>query len=84
MVFVIQFIFNLIFLTSSLNVVVISIPFFSFDVFVLSSVSSTVLTVFVELPSTKPNDETAERPGLLVNFDANRNLKRDFVLTGTV
>lgn len=72
------------FLTSSLKVVVISIPFFSFDVFVLSSVSSTVLTVFVELPSTKPNDETAERPGLLVNFDANRNLKRDFVLTGTV
>lgn len=76
--------FKFFFLTSSLKVVVISIPFFSFDVFVLSSVSSTVLTVFVELPSTKPNDETAERPGLLVNFDANRNLKRDFVLTGTV
>lgn len=42
----------------SLNVVVmISIPFLSV---LLSSVSPTVLTVIVELPSTNPNDETAD------------------------
>lgn len=52
----------------------ISIPFFSL---LLSSVSPTVLTVFVELPSTNPSDETADLPWLL-NFDAIRNLKRDF------
>ena len=54
--------------------VVTSIPFLSL---LLYSVSSTVLTVFVEFPSTKPKEETADFPWL-VNFDAIRNLKRDF------
>lgn len=69
-------------LTSSplLNVVT-SIPFLSL---LLYSVSSTVLTVLVELPSTRPNDETADFPWLdVVNFDARRNRKRDFVFGGT-
>ena len=53
-------------LTSSpLNVV--SRPFRSAALAVLSSVSSTVLTVLVELPSTRPSDETADLVGL-VNF----------------
>lgn len=69
-------------LTSSplLNVVT-SIPFLSL---LLYSVSSTVLTVLVELPSTRPSDDTAAFPWLdAVNFDARRNRKRDFVFGGT-
>lgn len=69
-------------LTSSplLNVVT-SIPFLSL---LLYSVSSTVLTVLVELPSTRPSDDTADFPCLdVVNFDASRNRKRDFEFGGT-
>lgn len=70
-------------LTSSplLNVVVTSIPFLSL---LLYSVSSTVLTVLVEFPSTRPSDDTADFPWLgVVNFDAIRKRKRDFVFGGT-
>lgn len=45
-------------LFTSLNVVT-SVPLFFSPLLVLSSPSSNVLTVLVEFPSTKPNDETA-------------------------
>jgi hypothetical protein len=66
-------------ITSLLNAVT-STPFLS--AFELSSKSSTVFTVFVEWPSTKPNDDTAERP-CVENLDAIRRRRGFFVLTGT-
>lgn len=57
--------------TSELLNDVTSMPFFSL---LLNSVSSTVFTVFVELPSTRPN---VDRP-CVVNL-ANRNGIRDDV-----
>lgn len=45
----------------------------------LYSVSSTVFTVFVEWPCTRPNDDLPWWL-LLVNFDASRKRSRDFAL----
>lgn len=71
------------YLTSSMAllnvVVVISIPFL-LSTLLLYSVSSTVFTVFVELPSTKPNDEVADLPWFDddVNLDAKLIFKQVF------
>lgn len=64
----------------SLNVVVtMSMPFLSV---LLSSVSPTVFTVIVELPSTKPSDETADF-SWFAKFDVSLKRKRGFdFLTG--
>jgi hypothetical protein len=48
--------------------------------FVLSSVSSTVFTVFVELPSIKPSEDIAPDRflALFLNFDVKLNPNRGF------
>lgn len=49
-------------------------------IFSISSMSSIVLTVFVELPSTNPKDDeiAAERSLCLENFEVNVKPRRDF------